>query len=277
MAPLVIGALLQLVAAASTPPAEDSSRVLAQDARNPHLFSWKGRPTVLVGAPDHYGALLNLDFDYRAYLDLLARHNHTVLRVWSGAYREANGTDASGAPWHSFGIVHNTLNPRPLRFLPPWERSPAECCYADGGNKFDLSKISEAYMTRAEDFLGAAQQRGIVVELTLFSNQYDDRQWRVSPLHASNNVNGVEEAGVQGWYLTNNTRLMGFQRRMVVALLQRLNRFPNLYYEVANELADPASFPCARLKPPPSPSIPLPLSPPAHLSSSSRCWQGTTT
>ena len=70
MASLVIGALLQLVAAASTPPAEDSGGVLAQDARNPHLFSWKGRPTVLVGAPDHYGAILNLDFDYREYLDL---------------------------------------------------------------------------------------------------------------------------------------------------------------------------------------------------------------
>ena len=89
-------------------------------------------------------------------------------RVWAAWRRMC----ANGAPWHSFGIVHNTLNPRPLRFLPPWERS-SECCYADGGNKFDLSKISEAYMTRVEDFLGAAQQRGM--ELKSESERHENR------------------------------------------------------------------------------------------------------
>ena len=33
--------------------------------------------------------------------------------------------------------------------------------------------------------------RGVVVELTLFCNWYDDNQWHLSPLYTRNNVNGV--------------------------------------------------------------------------------------
>ena len=30
---------------------------------NPHYFEWQGKPTVLVTSGEHYGAVLNLDFD----------------------------------------------------------------------------------------------------------------------------------------------------------------------------------------------------------------------
>jgi hypothetical protein len=38
---------------------------LALHPDNPRVFTWAGRPTVLVGSGEHYGAVLNLDFDCR--------------------------------------------------------------------------------------------------------------------------------------------------------------------------------------------------------------------
>ena len=39
---------------------------------NPHYFLWRGKPVVLIGSGEHYGALLKLDFDYLKYFDTLA-------------------------------------------------------------------------------------------------------------------------------------------------------------------------------------------------------------
>lgn len=32
---------------------------------NPHYFEYRGEPTVLITSAEHYGAVLNLDFDYK--------------------------------------------------------------------------------------------------------------------------------------------------------------------------------------------------------------------
>ena len=45
---------------------------LALHPRNPRYFVYRGQPTVLVGSGEHYGAVLNPDFDYRTYLATLA-------------------------------------------------------------------------------------------------------------------------------------------------------------------------------------------------------------
>jgi len=36
---------------------------------NPHYFSYKGKPLVLVTSDHHYGAVIDRDFDYARYLD----------------------------------------------------------------------------------------------------------------------------------------------------------------------------------------------------------------
>src|SRR3954466_8071077 len=81
---------------------------------NPHYFLWRGKPTVLITSGEHYGALLNLDFDYRKYLDTLAADGMMLTRVFSGAYVEPEG---------AFNIARNTLAPLPGRFISPWARS----------------------------------------------------------------------------------------------------------------------------------------------------------
>src|SRR6266699_4200567 len=91
---------------------------------NPHYFLFRGKPAVLITSGEHYGAVLNLDFDYRKYLDALAKDGLNLTRTFSGAYVE---------PFGAFNIASNTLAPRPERFICPWARSQTPG-YANGGN-----------------------------------------------------------------------------------------------------------------------------------------------
>src|SRR3979409_1948351 len=97
---------------------------------NPHYFEWRGQPTVIITSGEHYGAVLNLDFNYRRYLDTLAEDKLNGTRLWSGSYAETS---------QNFNIADNTLNPAESRFICPWGRSD-QPGYADGGNKFDLTR-----------------------------------------------------------------------------------------------------------------------------------------
>jgi hypothetical protein len=78
---------------------------------NTHYFLFRGKPTVLVTSGEHYGSVINADFDYARYLDELASNHLNLTRIWVGPYREAAG---------DFKIANNTLAPRADRFMPPW-------------------------------------------------------------------------------------------------------------------------------------------------------------
>lgn len=78
---------------------------------NPHYFEYLGKPTLLITSGEHYGAVLNRDFDYRKYLDTIARDGLNLTRVFAGTYREQAGA--------SFGIARNTLAPGPDAYLAP--------------------------------------------------------------------------------------------------------------------------------------------------------------
>src|SRR2546428_5298909 len=82
--------------------------------KNPHYFLFRGKPTVLITSGEHYGAVLNLDFDYVKYLDALAADGLNLTRTFTGAYVEPAG---------AFNIERNTLAPAPGRFICPWARS----------------------------------------------------------------------------------------------------------------------------------------------------------
>ena len=41
---------------------------IAVHPENPRYFLWRGRPTVLVTGGEHYGSVINPDFDCRLYL-----------------------------------------------------------------------------------------------------------------------------------------------------------------------------------------------------------------
>lgn len=193
---------------------------------NPHYLLFRGKPSILIGSTEHYGAVMNLDFDYITYLNELALSGLNVTRTFSGIYVEPQG---------AFKIEKNTLAPRAGRFICPWARSP-EPGYSNGGNKFDLNRWNEEYFTRLKDFITKAGRRNIVVELDLFSNFYDTLQWQLSPLYYKNNVNDVEK--ITDWKEVLSLRhpeILKIQENMVRKIITELKDFDNLYYEVCNE------------------------------------------
>src|SRR4029450_13129846 len=82
---------------------------------NPRCFIYKGKPIVLITATEHYGAVLNGQFDYIPYLDELARNGLNLSRTFT-LYREL---EDSIPP---LGYT-NTLAPRPGQEMMPWKRT----------------------------------------------------------------------------------------------------------------------------------------------------------
>jgi len=192
---------------------------------NPRYFLFRGKPTVLITSAEHYGAVLNLDFNYIPYLDELAKHRHNQTRMFSGTYREIPG---------SFGIQGNTLAPGPDRYVCPWARSETRG-YFDGGNKLDLAKWNEEYFKRLKNFVEEAGKRGIVVEITLFCTMYSEELWKASPMNAANNINDVGKVGPYEVYGLKEEALTKVQEEVTQKIVRELNAFDNVYYEICNE------------------------------------------
>jgi len=206
------------------------NNTLRLNPHNPHYLEYKQKPIILITTGEHYGLLINPDFDYVAYLDALHKQGMNNTRVFSGAYVERK---------NDIGFMQygNTLAPKEGRFIAPWKRSDIPG-YANGGNKFDLDHWDERYFTRLKDLVQQAASRGIMVELTLFGNQYNDSTWSYSPLYPDNNIQEVGRKGPKaflGFQSLADTALVSRQDAMVVKILQELNAFDNVYYEVSNE------------------------------------------
>lgn len=199
---------------------------LALHPDNPHYFLWRGQPTILITSGEHYGAVLNLDFDFRKYLDTLAQDGLNNTRTFTGVYCEAPG---------AFNIARNTLAPEPGRLIAPWARSD-QPGYRNGGNKFDLTRWDAAYFQRLKAFLAHASQCGVVVELNLFCPFYEDSMWLLSPMNTINNVNGVGHVARTNVYtLDRHGGLLAVQEALARKLVTELKDFDNLYYEICNE------------------------------------------
>jgi hypothetical protein len=81
-----------------------------------------------------------------------------------------------------------------------------------------------------------ASECGVVVEYVFFCFWYNDRLWSASPLNAANNVNGVGDVPKEQFHSLSSAPLVAAQDAMVRQVVEELNEFGNLYYEVCNEL-----------------------------------------
>ena len=192
---------------------------------NPHYFLWRGKPTVLITSGEHYGAVLNRAFDYKKYLKTLESLGFNLTRTFSGAYCEPSG---------AFRIQNNTLAPAKGQLICPWARSN-EPGYANGGNKFDLTKWDNAYFKRLRNFVSEAGKRGVVVEVVLFCPFYEDDMWKLSLMNAANNINGIGKINRTEVYTLKYPKLLTVQDAMVCEIVEQLRDFDNVYYEICNE------------------------------------------
>lgn len=199
---------------------------LALHPDNPHYFLFRNQPTIIITSGEHYGAVMNLDFDYGQYLAALESAGMNGTRTFTGVYLEPPG---------AFNISENTMAPANGRYIGPWPRTAVPGA-RHGGGKFDLKKWNDTYFGRLRDFVRQAGQRGVIVEMTLFCPFYEEMQWALSPMNASNNVNGIGAIGRTNVYtMDKNGGLLPIQEALVRKIVSELNQFDNLYYEICNE------------------------------------------
>lgn len=199
---------------------------------NSHYFMFRGKPAVLLTSGEHYGAVINLDFNYVAYLDELQSKGLNCTRTSVGPYIEFPG-------WFRY-TSDQPQSPAAGRYICPWARS-SEPGYINGGNKFDLTKWDSEYFRRLKDFIAQASSRGIVVELILFCPYYNtgsgdvDLLWKYSPFYSANNINGVGAILRTNALTLDNGNLLAVQEAYVRKIVNELKDYDNLIYELCNE------------------------------------------
>ena len=202
---------------------------------NPHYFARDGKPLVLVSSDHHYGAVIDRDFDFAAFLDFLAGGGMNLTRIYPGAMFEATDKYVAGNP----------LGPRPGRQLLPWASAAtagAHAMLAEPGRpslQFDLDRWNPEYFARLKAFVERARDRGIVVEVAFFNGMYAD-SWPLMPLYHRNNVQGVGryEADECGLFTTADERnrdVVPYQQAYVAQIARELNAYDNVIYDLCDE------------------------------------------
>lgn len=162
------------------------------------------------------------NFDYNGYLDLLSANNHNFIRLWGawvGGAGETSGSITLSNPY-------------------PWARTGPGTAN-DGGLKYNLSQLNQAYFDRIRARVIEAQSRNIYVDIMLFlPARYS--QWAFSPYNPANNVNGVngdpngDVVPIEAETLQNGA-LLGFQEAYVKKVIDTVNDLDNVLYEIINE------------------------------------------
>jgi hypothetical protein len=204
-------------------PARSYGEPIKLHPSNPHYFLFNGQPTVLITSAEHYGAVVNKDFDYVTYLEALKSYGLNYTRIYPGALFEPMGKFIKG----------NTLGPKPASLTVPWARSNVPG-YLVCGNKFDLDRWDPEYFNRLKDFISQAGERGIVVEICFFNSQYSDT-WPISPLYYENNIQGVGKGDYLDAQTMKHADLVGRMDDYVRKITQEVNGFDNVILEICDE------------------------------------------
>jgi Cellulase (glycosyl hydrolase family 5) len=200
-----------------------TAQTLRLHPKNPRIFEYKGKPTLIIGSGEHYGAVMNLAFDFKTYLQTLKNQGINQTRLFVGAHREIQG---------AFGIERNTMAMPDAQYICAWAKSAEN---TEGGVKFDLSRFDDAYFARLKEFLQLAQANDVIVEVCLFSSIYENGIWGLSPLNPKNNINNLPDLSYKKIHTTENQGFQPFLTAYVQKVVTELNGFDNIYFEIQNE------------------------------------------
>ena len=190
---------------------------------NPKYFLFRGEPLVLLTATEHYGSVVNRPFDYRKYLADTAEKKITLTRTFV-LFRELQSARNPYSP----------MKPESPDFIAPYLRTgPGKAL--DGEPIYDLDRWNPEFFERLDDFLQAASEHGVVVELTLFSNTYGDSIWALNPLRAANNKQQTGDVAWQDYVSLRDQALVERQLALARKVVRETHQFDNIYYEICNE------------------------------------------
>ncbi|HVN21702.1 MAG TPA: cellulase family glycosylhydrolase [Dongiaceae bacterium] len=202
-----------------------SASPIAKHPDNPHYFVYKGKPLVLISTDHHYGAIINLDFDYVPFLDRLHEYGMNLTRIYPGAYLEMKDQYVKGNP----------LGPSPDRYILPWKKSTVTGADVHLGTyKYDLESWDQEYFNRLRDFVSQAAQRDIIVEVAFFNGMYDDR-WKAQATYHANNIQGIGTKVYQDFTTGVDKALTEVQLKYVKKIASELKDFDNVIYDISDE------------------------------------------
>jgi hypothetical protein len=170
-------------------------------------------------------------FDFDAYLDFLARHDHNFIRLWRW---ELLSWDTAANDKKT--AIRLSTTPH------PWTRTGPGLAL-DGQPKFDLERFNEAYFERLRSRVAAARDRDIYVSVMLFEGwglQHVANAWKAHPFHPDNHINGLAaDLDGDGRGLEVHTLRVPvatrYQEAYVRKVMDTLNDLDNVLYEIANE------------------------------------------
>jgi len=216
----VLGVTLLGLTALSVASAQEPVRI---NPENPKYLLFRGKPLALVSASEHYGSVINRPFDYEKYLDDAAAHKITMTRTFL-LYREMQSARNPSSP----------CKPESPDYISPFVRKgPGKAM--DGEPVYDLDEWNPEYFDRLHKFLDAASKRGIVVELTVFSNSYSPETWALNPLRAENNLQHVGAIDWEEYITLKDKELVRRQIAYARKIIEETGKYDNVYYEICNE------------------------------------------
>ncbi len=172
-------------------------------------------------------------FDFDSYLQFLQRYSGNFLRLWTW---ESSTWDTRG---NGLGHMKTALHHvRPLC----WRRTGPGTAL-DGKPRFDLAQFDEEYFQRLQHRVERLGEHGIYVAVMLFEGwglQFSPGAWESHPFHPANNVNGIAgDRNLDGSGTEVHTlavpEITRLQESYVRKVVDTLNRFDNVLYEICNE------------------------------------------
>ena len=233
------------VPAADAPPGKTAmSGPLRRHPTNPRYFTDDSGRAILLTGSHTWNNLVDMGptdpparFDYEAYLDWLAAYPHNFFRLWTW---ELTTWDTAGNREKNAQVHH--------AFPHPWKRTgPGDAL--DGKPKFNLKEFDDEYFPRLRQRVQAARDHGIYASVMLFEGwgiQFSPGAWERHPFHRSNNVNGINgDLDGDGKALEIHTgrsrEITELQRAYVRHVVDTVNEFDNVLYEISNENHPPST------------------------------------
>ena len=176
-------------------------------------------------------------FDYPAYIRWMKESNYNFFRLWAW---ELLNWDTSGN--REKDAKTHTVGPQ------PWIRSgPGNAL--DGKMKFDLNEFNDEYFNRLKERVSMASDSGIYTAIMLFEGwglQFSPNAFENHPFHPENNINGIngdadgDGMGLEIHTLGNND-ILSIQKEYVKKVIETVNEFDNVLYEISNENHPPST------------------------------------
>jgi hypothetical protein len=192
----------------------ESSSPISACPENPHWFSWRGRPVILVSSGDIYYDVFSPRHDFAGYLDALAAHGSNFTRMYPAGCTAFVPQDGDTS-------------------ILPWVR-------LDTG-AFDLDRWDPAYFRRLHAFMEHAARREIIVDVCLFNGftkawaQINNYCWPLMPLNPARNIQGEGCADMDQFTTLQVPANVRRQRDYVRKICTELDRYDNLLYDTSDE------------------------------------------